>query len=381
MKKYLLFFVPLFVISFGGVLFSQDHVVISEILVTPTDGEFIEIYNPTSSTVDLSNYYITDATFADDTVFYYLIVTGDGGGGDFWDFNARFPEGAQIAPSEFQTIAIPGDSTFFDEYGVLPTYELFEDSTAFANDVPNMREAAEGSIASPFNSSRASGLTNSGEVVILYYWDGVSDLVKDVDYAVWGDKEEAVDKTGVRIDSNTDADTDSSDYQPDTPIASQSVIATGAHAFGMSWQRSDPNLEVGETTTGGNGITGQDETSEDLGAAFTQAEPTPGNPTSVELISDQIPRAFELEQNYPNPFNPETSIRYALLTNARVKLDIYNPLGQKIATLVDENQVAGNYLAKWNGRNDSGQLVSSGVYVYRLEAGDFLESKKMLLLK
>ncbi|MFQ5706511.1 MAG: FlgD immunoglobulin-like domain containing protein [bacterium] len=276
MQKFVCFFVMLTVILLGNVLFAQDHLVISEIAVTPTPGEFVEIFNPTSDTVDLSNYYLTDATFAGGGAFYYKIVTGNGGGGDFFDFNAWFPDGATIAPGEFQTIAIAGDSLFFDVYGVLPTYELYEDSTDFANDVPDMREATPGSIATPFNSNRPSGLTNSGEVVILYSWDGVSDLVQDGDYVVWGDKVEAVDKTGVRIDSDTDADSDSSEYLPDTAIGSQIVVASSGHAFGNSWQRIDPTTEVGETTSGGNGITGHDETSEDLASAFTERQVSPG---------------------------------------------------------------------------------------------------------
>lgn len=105
------------------------------------------------------------------------------------------------------------------------------------------------------------------------------------------------------------------------------------------------------------------------------------NPTSVEQISDNVPNSFDLEQNYPNPFNPETSIRYSIAKAADVKLTVYNMLGQKVATLVNEKQTAGKYVAAWNGQNDAGRLVSSGIYVYKLEAGDFLQTKKMLLLK
>ncbi|PJF33951.1 MAG: hypothetical protein CUN57_00810, partial [Phototrophicales bacterium] len=125
-------------------LLAQDHLLITEFAVTPTSGEFIEIYNPTADSIDLTDYYITDATFAGGGTFYYQIVEGGGGGGDFFDFNARFPEGAKIGPGEYQTIAIAGDEAFFNTYNVLPTYELYEDSTAFANDVPDMREATTG---------------------------------------------------------------------------------------------------------------------------------------------------------------------------------------------------------------------------------------------
>lgn len=88
------------------------------------------------------------------------------------------------------------------------------------------------------------------------------------------------------------------------------------------------------------------------------------------------PMIYELAQNYPNPFNPSTRIRYTLPQQAKVKLSIYNLLGQKIATLVDEVQVAGNYVALFEG-----QHIPTGVYFYQLEAGNFREVKKMLLLK
>jgi hypothetical protein len=103
------------------------------------------------------------------------------------------------------------------------------------------------------------------------------------------------------------------------------------------------------------------------------------NPVGIE--ADQIPSSFLLHQNYPNPFNPETTITYQLPKAAAVKLEIYNITGQKIATLVVKKQPAGDYSLQWLGMDDSGRQVTSGVYVYRLHAGDFVESRKMLLLR
>ncbi|NIR62518.1 MAG: hypothetical protein GWN00_02515, partial [Aliifodinibius sp.] len=139
-----------------------SKLLLSEIVVTPTEGEFVEIYNPNPDSVDLTNYYITDATFASGNTYYYQIVQGGGGGGGFADWHARFPAGAMIGPDEYQTIALAGDSLFFDLYNELPTYELFEDSTNFANDVPDMLEATPGSI------NNQGGLTNGDEMVVLY---------------------------------------------------------------------------------------------------------------------------------------------------------------------------------------------------------------------
>ncbi|MGB2769137.1 MAG: T9SS type A sorting domain-containing protein, partial [Candidatus Zixiibacteriota bacterium] len=86
-------------------------------------------------------------------------------------------------------------------------------------------------------------------------------------------------------------------------------------------------------------------------------------------------------QNYPNPFNPRTSIRFALPQDAHVSLTVYNVLGQKVVTLVDEEQPAGYETVWWDGKDATGDEVSSGIYFYRLEADEFLEVKKMLLVK
>ena len=96
--------------------------------------------------------------------------------------------------------------------------------------------------------------------------------------------------------------------------------------------------------------------------------------------SDPI-ESFSLDQNYPNPFNPTTSIEYSLSSSEHLKLTIYNTLGRKVRLLVDEVMPAGSFEAKWDGTDDSGELLPSGVYFYRVEAGSFVSAKKMLLLK
>ncbi len=96
----------------------------------------------------------------------------------------------------------------------------------------------------------------------------------------------------------------------------------------------------------------------------------------------EIPRTHALAQNYPNPFNPATTIRYRVGERAQpVKLEIFDMLGRKIATLVNRRQPAGHYEIQWDGRNDAGQPVASGTYLYRLEIGDFRQTRRMLLVK
>ncbi len=98
--------------------------------------------------------------------------------------------------------------------------------------------------------------------------------------------------------------------------------------------------------------------------------------------SDIVILDFALEQNYPNPFNPQTIISYSIAETAPVSLQIYNSLGQEIRTLV-KNQIRnpGKYQVIWDGRNNSGKKVSSGIYIYRLQVRNFVASKRMLLAK
>jgi hypothetical protein len=94
-----------------------------------------------------------------------------------------------------------------------------------------------------------------------------------------------------------------------------------------------------------------------------------------------IPEEYFLAQNYPNPFNPITIIRYGLPEEAQVKVTIYNILGREVMTLVDEDKPAGYYNVSWDSRSHRGHEVSSGVYFYRIKANEFVDVKKMVLLR
>jgi hypothetical protein len=94
-----------------------------------------------------------------------------------------------------------------------------------------------------------------------------------------------------------------------------------------------------------------------------------------------VPQATRLEQNYPNPFNPTTSIKFSLKKSSDVALKIYNSAGQLVKTLVDGKKEADYYDVQWNGVDEVGKPVSSGIYFYRLETDDFSQTKSMILLK
>ena len=95
----------------------------------------------------------------------------------------------------------------------------------------------------------------------------------------------------------------------------------------------------------------------------------------------ELPNKFTLTQNYPNPFNPSTRIEYTVPYNAHVTIEIFNILGQKVKTLVDEEKIPYNYYVDWDGTNDYGKKVTSGIYMYRIKTNEFVQSKKMVLMK
>lgn len=103
--------------------------------------------------------------------------------------------------------------------------------------------------------------------------------------------------------------------------------------------------------------------------------------TGIEPNTRSIPNQYSLEQNYPNPFNPETAINYQLSTSSYVTLKVYDILGNEVATLVDEYQQPGKYKLTFNGLTIDKKQLSSGIYFYRLQAGEFNTTKKMQLLK
>jgi photosystem II stability/assembly factor-like uncharacterized protein len=103
--------------------------------------------------------------------------------------------------------------------------------------------------------------------------------------------------------------------------------------------------------------------------------------TSVKEIENNTPINFTLTQNYPNPFNPSTTFRYSIPQADNVKVTIYNVNGELVAEIVNQFQSAGTYEVNWNGKNSLGQQLASGTYIYRVQAGDFVSSRKMILLK
>ena len=99
------------------------------------------------------------------------------------------------------------------------------------------------------------------------------------------------------------------------------------------------------------------------------------------ILNDYVPSVFKLNQNYPNPFNPITNIDFIINQDSDVKLTIHDIAGNLVKTLVDKKMSQGSYSYRWKGNNDSGFPVASGIYIYTLQSTNFLDSKRMILLK
>ena len=101
----------------------------------------------------------------------------------------------------------------------------------------------------------------------------------------------------------------------------------------------------------------------------------------MNIFNSKLPKDFSLKQNYPNPFNPNTSLRYDLPNDGLVNIAIYDMMGRIVKTLVNGSQTAGFKSVQWNATNDRNEPVSAGLYLYTIQAGEFRQTKKMVLLK
>jgi len=239
----------------------KKHLLISEICFNPTSVQFIEIYNPTEKTVDLTHYYLSDIGNS-----YYLITDTERfieASESFspYDFMVKFPVHSKIKPGDYIVVACSRD--------ILTTYTNNQKNYYYIPELSNF-----------YSSTGAASLTDAGESIILFYWDGVSDLIKDVDIVHAGAIYWNIDKSGKSIDG-PDADHHSSTYKQELAnMKSPPKFSTNyVHVDGCSLKRIiiPGSEEPFEAKGGGNGIYGDDETSEDLSRSFiNNGLPTPG---------------------------------------------------------------------------------------------------------
>ncbi len=355
-----------------------DKLLLTEICTLGTDQEFVEIYNPNDHDVDMSDYYLTDAIYSPNNQFYWRIAEGNPGpntvgGGAFGDFEARFPAGFTIAADDTIVITCPGSAAFSASYGFLPDLELFEDDPVPDN-VPDMipvwGTTDNGSIKS---ADSTPGLSNAAEIVILYNWREGDDLVTDIDVFSWKDPSSTTtsfffDKTGVTVGGST--------YGPDTPVSNQHPFATQL-SFGLSYQRTDP-LEGNQISSGGNGVNGRDETSEDFNATFTdQLAADPARPggvagegaKSAELVVDAKTFIPTMGESFP--------VRFVSKPQSETRLRIFDQQGRLVITLFDSrfngapSVIPGAYTTVlWDGRDREFERVKAGMYIIHLSVID-----------
>jgi hypothetical protein len=229
------------------ILFSAnaDHLLLTGVSVRPLEAQMFIITNPTTSNIDLTDYYITDATKNSDGNFYYKLPSGVSYWSEsFLDFFTRFPA-ISLAPGDSLTVALT-DSTIFNNYYEYDADLVLEDD--FLNGSPDGSDTI-GPLAR---------LDEDNECLILFYWDGISSTVLDVDYFIWGDNSHASAKTTA----------DGYPYN-DTPVDQQQFMRTylNSDLIDSLYRRVDIEEDL-EHQIDGNGITGHDETSEDLPSSW-----------------------------------------------------------------------------------------------------------------
>ena len=266
-------------ILFTTILIGQaDHIIFTEVVLTPSDGEYVRISNPTDEAIDLSNYYLTDATDASFNRYYYNLPTGENfSSSSGSDFIGRFPSDFILEAGASIYISLRSNDKYISTYGQSPDLSLDND---FLDAIDGV--STKGNFGAP-------KLSNTSESLILFFWDGFSPTVKDIDYLLWGDAVNisvAIDKSAI------------DGYQPDTPVADQSFIVP--HETGQKLVRTETLNEGLETQVGGNGITGHNETSEPFSDTWsvtsllsskpeiTDLSITPISPTTSDVLNFQV---------------------------------------------------------------------------------------------
>lgn len=194
--------------------------------------------------------------------------------------------------------------------------------------------------------------------------------------------------TTVKIDAQAPTHGDEIGIFTESGVCVGGAVWTGEVPLAVAaWQDNDRTSEIDGFQPGEKMIfklwNSGEKREVELVATFHRGDGTfgKGNYASVELEATSLPKVYALSQNYPNPFNPETTIKYQLTKAEKVSLVIYNLLGQEVRRLVDEEKAAGYHTIRWDGKDSLGRPVSTGIYIYRIEAGTFVASRKMIIVK
>jgi parallel beta-helix repeat protein len=367
-----------------------------------------DIYSYSAFAVDWAgNYASYDASASDRSANYYLGDLGSGGGtyipGDdgydgqvnfddlFWFSRLYFstaPGWTSLDPNAAESDFGPtvANKTYTarhrfalpDPDGIVDFEDLMIFAMNYMNVAPKLSPPAETKPATEFALELGQQMTNSEEMVVTVHLSNDGRSVKGTSVVM------RFDPMYVTVKEVSGG----SVFGPVGQMAffahkeGSGTIQMDAAALGVDRTVDYSGdigtirfkvLKSGETGLRFDGVKVRNGENEDVGI---QTKVMEGVSTTVPL-----PTTYGIAQNYPNPFNPTTTIAYQVPEVAHVTLEVYNVLGERVATLVDEQQTAGYYRVEWNGKDSDQRSVSSGVYYYRMSAGQFTSIKKMLLVK
>ncbi len=298
----------------------------------------------------------------------FLIVSNKKGGRLFALNPADVPTPSNARGIEVEFIGVLG-STHVDGIAIHPeTGDMFGVETERVVLLRIDRASAETKTIGPLGFENIEGLAFSKQAKpVLYGIDNESGKLVTIDMATGRGKAVGDRKVGFK-------NIECLEFAPDGRL------------FAFSNRTPDRFITIDAksgigrefATIGSNGLDVE-------GLSFFMAEPSVLFTTGIENPDPKLPSSFGLSQNYPNPFNPATKIDVDIPASAqsgvRVRLQIYNILGKLVRTILDEATQPGHYTLAWDGTNNFGLSVPSGIYVYRLRAGEFVQSRRMVLLK
>ena len=329
------------------VLLGTDHLIISEVVLTPSGGEYVVITNPTGNAINLGNYYITDGTDVANGKYYYnLPDSTDYMESSSTDFTARFPD-TNLVRGESLILNLARLSDYVTEYGSNPDLTLKDD----------MLPAIAGQ--STFGSSPYAKLNETiGESLVLFYWDQTDSIVQDVDYLVWG--ADSSSASTFMIDKSVVPG-----YQADTPAGSQSYAPT--HALGQKLVRNSD--EGTETTAGGNGITGHDETSENLADTWSVVDLTSTKPVISNVTISPSDPTTEEDMVVEADVVDTTGLGSVVLTytfpssgGTPVNVNMSNSAGDTWSASIPATGTAGTLAYYITATNTSGLSASTSIF-------------------
>jgi len=344
------------------------------------------------SGADSTLLYRKDGTSSGDELGFSVAGAGDvnGDGKDDFIIGAPFasPGGFILAGSAFVYSGATG-GLLYQKNGAAGS-ELLGSSVAGAGDI-NADGRADFIVGAP--GASPNGLGAAGSAYIYSGADGT--LLFQKDGTAIGDNLGSYGTVSGAGDVNGDGRPDfiigAYGADPSGRInAGSAFVFSGIDGLLLSQIDGDSAGDNLGSVAGAGDINGDGRTDVILGAPGSKPDglTNAGSAYVYGLVSTDTPEEkgnrpsqFELSQNYPNPFNPTTTIRYYLPQREKVTLEIFNLLGERVKVLVDEEETAGERTAIWDGKDDNGKSLPSGIYLYRLKSEKFSETKKMIFLK